>query len=263
MKHRILPIAAIIALLASCATVPETGRNQVILISPQEEARQSAMAFSTLKRQSKISNNPTYNTQVRRVGNRIARVAPVQASWEFVVFDNNEPNAFALPGGKIGIHTGLFRIVKDDAMLATVIGHEIGHVVARHGAERASQGMLVQLGGTALNAGLSSQSGMSPGAASTILGAYGAGAQLGVILPYSRVQEYEADRLGLIYMARAGYDPRAALRFWKAFREYSRQRGGSQTPVYLRTHPLDDARIANLEKLMPMALDEYRKAGGR
>jgi len=259
----ILPTALAGFVLTSCATVPETGRSQVILISPQEEARQSALAFSTLKQKSRISNNTTYNAQVRRVGNRIARVAPIEASWEFVVFENNEPNAFALPGGKIGIHTGLFQIVKDDAMLATVIGHEVGHVVARHGAERASQGMLVQFGGAALNAGLQSQSGMSPAQASTILGAYGAGAQLGVILPYSRVQEYEADKLGLIYMARAGYDPRAALRFWKAFREYSRQRGGNQTPVYLRTHPLDDARIANLEKLMPMALEEYRKAGGR
>lgn len=104
---------------------------------------------------------------------------------------------------------------------------------------------------------------MSPAAASTILAAYGAGAQLGVILPFSRVQEYEADKLGLLYMARAGYDPRAALRFWRAMQDYGRRRGGSQTPVYLRTHPLNESRIAQIEKLMPQALEEYRKAGGR
>jgi len=262
MKTRLLnPVLACVFFLG-CTTVPETGRNQIILISPQQEAQQAAMAFQTLKQKSKISRDPSMNNRVRTVGNRIARVAPVQSNWEFVVFENNEPNAFALPGGKIGIHTGLFRIVKDDAMLATVIGHEIGHVVARHGAERASQGMLVQLGGTALNAGLSSQ-GMSPGAASSILGAYGAGAQLGVVLPFSRVQEFEADELGLMYMARAGYDPRAALRFWNAFREYARKRGGNQMPVYLRTHPLDDQRIANIERLMPRAIEEYNKSRRR
>lgn len=263
MKPQTLPLLLTFSLLFGCTTVPETGRNQMILISPQQEAQQAALAFSTLKQRSKISNDSGLNSRVRSVGNRIARVAPIKAKWEFVVFENNEPNAFALPGGKIGVHTGLFRIVKDDAMLATVIAHEIAHVVARHGAERASQGMMVQLGGAALSAGLSTQSGMSPAAASTVLGAYGAGAQMGVILPFSRVQEYEADRIGLIYMARAGYDPRAALRFWKAFREYSRQRGGNQTPVYLRTHPLDDDRIAHLEKLLPSAIEEYNKARKR
>lgn len=263
MKSPIFSVLVGFASLVGCTTVPETGRSQMILISPQQEAQQAAMAFSTLKQRSKISKDTSLNRRVTTVGNRIAKVAPIRANWEFVVFENQEPNAFALPGGKIGVHTGLFRVVKDDGMLATVIAHEIGHVVARHGAERASQGMMVQLGGAALNAGLQSQSGMSPAAASGILSAYGAGAQMGVILPFSRVQEYEADRLGLIYMARAGYDPRAALRFWKAFREYSRQRGGNQTPVYLRTHPLDDDRIAQLEKLMPSAIEEYQKASKR
>lgn len=250
------------ALLVSCTTVPETGRSQVILMSPQEEARQAAMAFQTLKQRSKISNDPAMNATVRRIGNRIAKVAPVQSNWEFTVFDNPEPNAFALPGGKIGVHTGLFKIASDDGMLATVIAHEIAHVVARHGAERASHGMLAQLGGTALNAGLASR-GMSPAASGAILGAYGAGSQLGVILPFSRVQEYEADRLGLLYMARAGYDPRDALRFWKAMQEYGRKRGGGNVPVYLRTHPLDQDRIAQIERLMPEALEEYRKATRR
>lgn len=263
MKSPIPPLALACVMLTACTTVPETGRNQMILISPQQEARQAALAFGTLKQRSKISHDPALNRRVRAVGNRIAKVAPIKANWEFVVFENNEPNAFALPGGKIGVHTGLFRVVKDDGMLATVVAHEIAHVVARHGAERASQGMMVQLGGAALNAGLSSQSGMSPAAASTVLGAYGAGAQLGVILPFSRVQEYEADRIGLVYMARAGYDPRSALRFWKAFREYSRQRGGSQVPVYLRTHPLDDDRIAHLERLLPAAIQEYNRSTRR
>ena len=259
MKSPVMPLALASAIMSACTTVPETGRSQMILISPQQEARQAAMAFGELKSQSRISGDPALNRRIRTVGKRIARVTPIRANWEFVVFENKEPNAFALPGGKIGVHTGLFRVVKDDAMLATVVAHEIAHVVARHGAERASQGMMVQLGGAALNAGLSTQSGMSPAAASTLLGAYGAGAQLGVILPFSRVQEYEADRIGLIYMARAGYDPRSALRFWNAFRDFSRQRGGSQMPVYLRTHPLDDDRIAHLERLLPGAIEEYDK----
>lgn len=261
MKEVNIGITLLAALLVSCATVPETGRNQVILISPQDEARQAALAFQTLKQRSKISNDPVVNAPVQRIGKRIARVAPVQSNWEFTVFENSEPNAFALPGGKIGVHTGLFKIASDDGMLATVIAHEIAHVVARHGAERASQGMLVQLGGAALDAGMSAR-GMSPAASATILGAYGAGSQLGVLLPYSRVQEYEADRLGLLYMARSGYDPRDALRFWRAMQEYGRKRSGG-TPVYLRTHPLDADRIAQIERLMPKALEEYRKNGGR
>jgi predicted Zn-dependent protease len=249
----------VVSLLASCATVPETGRSQIILTNPQDEARQAALAFQTLKQRSKISTDPQTNARVRRIGSRITRVAPVQSNWEFTVFENTEPNAFALPGGKIGVHTGLFRIAIDDGMLATVIAHEIAHVVARHGSERASQGILVQLGGAALDAGLSAR-GMSPSASALVLGAYGAGSQLGVILPYSRLQEYEADRLGLLYMARAGFDPRAALRFWRAMQEYGREHGGGNTPVYLRTHPLDQDRIAQIESLMPQALAEYQKA---
>lgn len=249
-------------ILYACGTVPETGRNQLMLISPQEEVRMAAMAFESLKKQSKVSKDTAKINRARRIGTNVARVTPMRnANWEFVVFDDPTPNAFALPGGKIGIHTGLFDLATDDAMLATVIAHEIGHVVARHGAERASQSMMVSLGEMALATGMSGQGGMSPAASRSILGAYGAGAQVGVLLPFSRVQELEADRLGLTYMARAGYDPRASLRFWQGMSDYTRKKGGPNTPTFLRTHPVNSERIAQLNSLMPQALEEYRRRG--
>jgi predicted Zn-dependent protease len=255
----------VVCWLVGCSTVPETGRRQLVMMSPQEEARQANLTFQQIKRQAKVSQNQSMNTRVRTIGQRIVHVAPVQKTgWEFVLFEDPEPNAFALPGGKIGIHTGMFKVATDDGMLATVIAHEVAHVVARHGAERVSQGMLAGIGGLLLDVGLAVGTDMSPGARRTILGAYGAGATLGVILPYSRTMEYEADKLGLLYMARAGYNPQSALRFWKNMVAYGeKNRRGRELPPFLRTHPVDEARIAQIERLMPMAMEEYRAATSR
>jgi len=268
MKHIVRPgfLGLLVAVwLTGCSTVPETGRRQLILMSPQDEARQAAFAFEQLKRKSKISNDRAKKARVDQIGQRIVAVAPVPKSgWEFVLFDNPEPNAFAMPGGKIGVHTGLFKVATDDGMLATVVAHEVAHVVARHGAERVSHGLLAQLGAVALDVGLAAGTNVSPGARSALLGAYGAGATMGVILPYSRQQEYEADKLGLLYMARAGYDPRSALRFWKAMVAYGeKNRRGRSLPPFLSTHPVDAARIAQIEALMPQALEEYQKSKTR
>ena len=244
------------ALLAACATVPETGRSQLLLVSPSEEMQLGLTEFEKLKKDTPISHDAAANATVQRVGQRIAAVAPLpNAQWEFVVFDKPDvPNAFCLPGGKVGIFSGILPITRDEAGLATVIGHEVAHAVARHGAERMSEGLLIQLGGTALAVAMQTQSDVTRGLAQQ---AYGIGATVGVALPHSREQELEADHLGLIYMARAGYDPREALDFWKRFAAYNNKRGGK--PIeFLSTHPLDDRRIAEIEKLLPQAETEYR-----
>jgi len=252
--------ATLSATLATCATAPETGRSQLLLVSPAEEAQLGLKAFQQIKRQQPRVSGGKAAEVLQRVGGRISEVAPLpNARWEFVLFKDDSPNAFALPGGKVGVYTGILPITKNEAGLATVIGHEIAHAVARHGAERMSHGMLVQLGGAGLSAALGQDAGAT---GDLIMQAYGIGSQLGVMLPYSRTQELEADELGLLYMARAGYDPREAIDFWKRFAQYNAKRGGAP-PEFLSTHPLDSRRIAALERAMPRAVAEYEIAQRR
>jgi predicted Zn-dependent protease len=247
---------AIGLLLTGCLTVPETGRRQVMLISSQQEMQLGFSAFQQVKKETPASRDPAITAMVQRVGRRIAAVAELPgAQWEFVVFDSKEANAFCLPGGKVGIYTGILPITKDEAGLATVIGHEIAHAVARHGAERMSEGLLLQTGGGLLGAGLANS---DPRTRVLVLTAYGLGAKVGRELPHSRAQESEADRIGLIYMARAGYDPEAAVAFWQRFGEHNRQQGGGGTPEFLRTHPLDTVRVQQLQQWMPEAKANYR-----
>ena len=254
----ILACLLLAVLVPSCATVPETGRRQFLLVSPQEESQLGLTEFQKLKQSAPICKDPEINALVQRVGRRIAAVAPLpNAQWEFVVFeDAKTANAFCLPGGKVGVYTGLLPITRDESGLATVIGHEVSHAVARHGAERVSEGLLIQFGGAILSEATSRN---SDSAQSLITTAYGLGSSLGVELPHSRQQESEADRLGLTYMARAGYDPRAAIDFWRRFAAYNAQKG-SQPIAFLSTHPVDSARIAQLESLLPGAEAEYLKA---
>jgi predicted Zn-dependent protease len=246
-----------ISALLGCATAPETGRSQVLLVSTAEEARLGLKTFEELKRKKPQVRSGKDWEMLQGVGRRIAAVTRLpHARWEFVLFeDDANANAFALPGGKVGIYTGILPITRNEAGLATVIGHEVAHAVARHGAERLSQSMLIQLGGTALSAALGSS---SPVTRDLALQAYGLGTTLGVAMPYSRTQELEADRLGLLYMARAGYDPRQAVQFWRRFAEYSRKRGGAP-PEFLSTHPLDQRRISALEAQLPRAMAEYQR----
>lgn len=252
---RLLP-ALLGFLLTGCLTVPETGRRQVMLISSQQEMQLGLTAFQQVKKDTPLNRDPAINAMVQRVGRRIAAVATLPgAQWEFVVFESNEANAFCLPGGKVGIYTGILPITKDEAGLATVIGHEIAHAVARHGAERMSEGLLLQTGGGLLGAGLANS---DPRTRVLVLTAYGLGAKVGRELPHSRAQESEADRIGLIYMARAGYDPEAAVAFWQRFGEHNRQQGGGGTPEFLRTHPLDTVRVQQLQQWMPEAKANYR-----
>jgi predicted Zn-dependent protease len=246
--------------LTGCATAPETGRHQLILISPQEEVALGLSEFQKLKKDLPISTNTTAQAMVERVGRRIAKVAPLpNAQWEFVLFESKQANAFCLPGGKVGVYTGILPITKNEAGLATVIGHEVAHAVARHGAERISYALLLQTGGQLANAYLG---GDNPETQTAVAAAYGIGTQLAVSLPHSRTQESEADYIGLLYMARAGYDPREAVKFWERFAAYNRKAGGEDL-WFLRTHPLDEKRIADLKALLPRAEREYQAALSR
>jgi metalloendopeptidase OMA1, mitochondrial len=238
-------------LVTACEQAPLTGRQQLILLPESQDAEMGLQAYQQILDESKVASNPELNRRVQEVGRRIAAVSPhPEWDWQFTLFDNDEPNAFALPGGKVGVNTGLFQVAKNDAQLAAVLGHEVAHAIARHGAERMSQGMLSQLGAAAVGIGTGN-------AAYAELAVQAA--TLGIILPYSRTQESEADHIGLIYMAEAGYDPREAVALWRNFESF----GGARQPEFLSTHPAPGSRIENLEDLMPEALEIYQARGGR
>lgn len=233
-----------------------TGRSQLNLLSPGQEMQLGLSSFEQMKKETPINKDPAVQALVQKVGQRIAAAASEHlpsAQWEFVVFENKEPNAFCLPGGKVGVHTGILPITRDEAGLATVLGHEVAHAVARHGAERMSEALLIQTGGLLIGASLS-DSDPRVKAATTV--AYGLGTQLGRALPHSRHQESEADEMGLIYMARAGYNPEAALDFWARFAEATQ--GSEGVPWFLRTHPITAERIEHLREIMPRAKAEFR-----
>jgi len=242
--------------LTGCTTVPETGRRQINFIPSGEEMQLGLSSFEKMKQEVPISKDAAVNALVQQVGKRIAAVAPLpNAQWEFIVFDSQEVNAFCLPGGKVGVYTGILPITRDETGLATVLGHEIGHAIAHHGAERMSESLLLQTGGGLVDASLAKS---DPRTHAAVVTAYGLAAEVGRELPHSRRQESEADHLGLIYMARAGYNPAAAVAFWERFAEYNRQHGGSRTAWFLRTHPLDEVRIKQLKEWLPDVQREYR-----
>jgi len=251
-------IALAVALLTGCSTVPVSGRSQLTLLSAGEEMQLGLASFEQIKKGTPISKDAAANALVQKVGKRIAAVAGPDmpnAKWEFVVFESQDANAFCLPGGKVGVYTGIFPITKDETGLATVIGHEVAHAVARHGGERVSEAMVIQGLGNLLGAGLSKTDPAWQAVGAT---AYGVTTTLGRELPHSRTQESEADQIGLIYMARAGYNPEAAVQFWQRFAAFSQQQGSS-TPAFLRTHPTDETRIQQLQEWMPQAKAEYEK----
>ena len=236
--------------VAACAKAPVTGRSQLILLPESQDADMGLQAYQQIKQEEKISGDAALNQRVQTVGRRIAAVSGhPEWDWQFTLFDNPEPNAFALPGGKVGVYTGLFKVAQNDAQLAAVMGHEVGHAIARHGAERMSQGILAQLGGVAVGAATGSQ---------PIVDLYSQAATLGVILPYSRGQESEADEIGLMLMAEAGYDPREAVKLWQNFAAL----GGERPAEFLSTHPSEGTRIQRLQELMPKALEIYQQHQG-
>jgi len=252
----------IAVLVMSCKTTPETGRKQLNLVSADEEMKLGLTSFDQVKKETPISKDPAANALVQKVGKRIAAVASkdlTNAQWEFVVFESKEANAFCLPGGKVGVYSGLLPITRDEAGLATVIGHEVAHAALHHGSERMSEAMVMQTGGQILAGVLGGASQTTQMAANT---AYGLTTQVGRELPHSRAQESEADRVGLTYMARAGFDPAEALKFWQRFAAYNQQSGGSGGLSFLKTHPTDEKRLAALQQLLPQAEAEYRASQG-
>ncbi|MEA5115458.1 MAG: M48 family metallopeptidase [Geobacteraceae bacterium] len=250
--------------LASCTTVPITGRSQLNLIPGDSMISMSLQEYDTFLKGHKVSSDKKQTDMVKRVGARIQdAVARYFASvgmssrlsgyqWEFNLVEDKEVNAWCMPGGKVVVYTGILPVAKGEAGLAVVMGHEIAHAVAEHGNERMSQGLLAQFGGIALAEALSSQ----PAAAQQLwMAAYGVGAQYGAIMPYNRLQENEADHLGLIFMAMAGYDPNEAVTFWQRM---SAQKNGQSPPPFLSTHPSDSDRIDNIRRLVPEALRYYK-----
>jgi predicted Zn-dependent protease len=228
--------------------VPETGRKQFNVLDPSKEAARGLSEFRKMKQKLRISTDPQQNAQVQRVGARLSKVMPVpHARWEFVVFDDPSPNAFAMPGGKVGVHTGLFQVTESDSGMAAVIGHEVAHVIARHSGERFSQYAAVG----AVVTGASYMAGVP-------IAPMGAGALL-MTRKWTREQELEADKMGALFMARAGYDPRESVALWQRFADWKLKFQNETTPTFISTHPLDETRIRELQAYMPTAFAEYRR----
>jgi predicted Zn-dependent protease len=259
---RRLAMATGLLILAACATVPGTGRRQLRLISQSEEMRLGADAYQRTLRDAKVVGEGPEAEMVQRVGRRISesamRLYPNPAKdfqWEFVLIDDPEMvNAWALPGGKSAVYTGILPVTQDEDGLAVVLGHEVAHAIAHHGAERMSQGLLAQIGMGAASVGMRD---MSDVERSAVLQALGVGITVGAILPFSRSHESEADELGLYITASAGYDPRAAIGLW---RRMAKQGGGRRPPEFLSTHPSEHQRIERLQRIMPRALEMYEQA---
>jgi len=249
--------AAAALVLWGCSSVPYTGRKQMLLVSESEEIKLGREAYEKTLKESKLSTDAEKTAMVRRTGQKLAKVsnAPADFQWEFnLIEDEKQINAFCLPGGKVAVYTALLPVAKDEAGLAVVMGHEIAHALARHGSERMSQGMAAGIGSKILSLALSSKTPQTQDAFSK---AYGMGMNVGVMLPFSRSHESEADHIGLLLMAKAGYDPHAALDFWKRM-ETATKAPDSPLAKYLSTHPGHETRIKDIEGWMPEAMGYYK-----
>ncbi|OYW58341.1 MAG: hypothetical protein B7Z40_23020 [Bosea sp. 12-68-7] len=261
----LLIVCGLASLLAACETAPVSGRSQIMLVSENEERQMGLQAYREVLNKEPLSRDAQTNALVEKIGRRIANAAehPPQElwraprfRWEFKTVDKNEPNAFCLPGGKIVVYTGLLPITKTEAGLAVVIAHEVAHALARHGAERMSDQMVASVGTAAAAVALSATvSGRSRTYLPAMMAAVGAGATVGYILPMSRAQESEADRIGLVLMAMAGYDPREAIGLWERMRAAS---SGKRQAEWLSTHPADTTRIADIRRWLPEAMQYYK-----
>jgi len=240
-------------LLLGCVTIPETGRSVFVLRSERDEARLGEEAYREILSKENLSKNSRWNALLQRVGKRIAFAARKPSfQWEFRLIESAQQNAFCLPGGKVAFYTGIFRVAQHEAGIATVMGHEVAHATARHGGQRIALGIGAQLGMTGLMIALGEEQSTSK---NLILAALGVGTQVGVMLPFSRSNESEADEIGLIYMARAGYDPREAPKFWERFSK----KGGSP-PEFLSTHPSSRGRMEALNRDLAKVMPIYERS---
>jgi predicted Zn-dependent protease len=268
MRRAMLALALASLALAGCQTVPYSGRHRLApLYSEDTEKQMGLEAYQQVCAKSRPSRNTVYIDMVQRCGKRIAAVASRDLkdaerpdfAWEFkVIADKKTVNAFCLPGGKVAVYTGIMPLCGDETGLAVVLGHEIGHALARHGGERMSDQTWLALGGAVL-AGAAGAGGAGAAGQDLVLKAWGAGTDVAIALPFSRGHESEADEIGLMLMAQAGYDPRQAPVFWKRMIAAA----GSQPPEFLSTHPSHETRVADLEALMPRAIAYYNKATGQ
>lgn len=250
-------------LITGCTTVPLTGRRQLNLVSDSEILSLSNQSYQDYMKTAKRSSNASQSAMVRRCGQKIQKAVEQYFKsqgqsallngyeWQFVLVADKTPNAFCLPGGKVVVYDGILPYTQNETGLAVVLGHEIAHAVAKHSNERISQQMLVQTGGSILDALVGTQSSATQ---SVVASVYGLGANYGVMLPFSRKQEYEADKLGLIFMAMAGYDPQEAVSFWSRMSSKT----GSSTPEFMSTHPADANRIAYIKSVLP-EISKYKK----
>ena len=249
-KKIFFPVLITSCLLSACVTSP-TGRSQLVFMPDTQINQMGLQAFDTLKKEKAISNNSQYNQLASCISHAITQ--ELGGNWEVVVFEDKSPNAFALPGNKIGIYTGMLTLVDNQDELAAVIGHEVGHVLAKHSNERASQEMAVNQGMAMIQAIGSPQSALGQ----TAFGLLGIGAEYGILMPYSRAQESEADIIGADLMAKAGFDPRQSIALWQKMEQASQ---GQQPIEFLSTHPAHATRIQNLEQHMPQAMGFYQQA---
>ncbi|MEX2147158.1 MAG: M48 family metallopeptidase [Candidatus Rokuibacteriota bacterium] len=246
-------VVGVLLAVIGCQTVPITGRSQLLLLPEGSELQMGLSSYEQILKKSRVATDPQVNEQVVRVGRRIAEATGrTDYAWEFTVLEDKQANAFCLPGGKVAVYTGLLPVTRDDAGLAAVLGHEVAHAIARHGGERVSQTLLLQTGLAATQVALSRNDPRTVQAVTSLLGA---GATVGVLLPWGRAQESEADRLGLVYMAKAGYHPSAARDLWVRMGKLAK--GRQQPPEILSTHPAPATRIRDIDRWLPEALQHY------
>ncbi len=263
--YQAISIIGIILLLVACSTVPITERRQLNLIPTDSMLSMSLQQYDQFLKENKLSDDREKIRRVKRVGRRIQEAVEqyfaeqgkadrlANYEWEFNLVESDQVNAWAMPGGKVVIYEGILPVTQNEAGLAVVMGHEIAHAVARHGNERMSQAMLARYGTVALGQALKN----SPALTQQLwMMAFGLGTQVGVMLPYSRMHESEADHLGLIFMAMAGYDPHEAVDFWQRMAE---EKDGESPPEFLSTHPTDQKRITRIKEMMPEAMAYYQK----
>ena len=235
---------------------PETGRKSHVGMSEQQESTLGMQSYQKVLSQAQAIGSGPELDMVKRVASRLASAtgkAGQGFQWQVSLIQDRQVNAFCLPGGKIVVYTGILPAAQNEAALATVLGHEMAHATSRHGSQRVFEQNLAQ---TAMSGVAMSLTNMDYDKQRAVMGALGAGAQFGVLMPFSRKHESEADQVGLIYMARAGYDPQESIRFWKRMENT----GGNQPPEFLSTHPSHGTRVQQLESWMPKALEEYNKA---
>lgn len=263
---KLLLSALLVLNMAACATVPGTGRSQLSLVDDSELNTMAATEYKNMIQKGPLSTDQKSTAMIKNVGAKISRASETYLKehgleqdianykWEFNLIQSDQVNAFCMPGGKVAFYTGILPYCKNENGVAVIMGHEVAHAIAHHSRERASQQLMTNVGGTLLSVGLG-VGGASSMTSDMAMAAFGLGSQVGILLPYSRAHESEADRIGLTLMAMAGYDPNGAVAFWERMSSGS-DKGGSS---FLSTHPSDQKRIDDIKKYMPEAMSRLKK----